>query len=101
MRGHWLLTACMSGAAVSMRVIVVLVDECDVHTVKVSHPFSTFLSCASLNVEGSTELNLATGGAGGNPGLLRVKSCLTAGGRCFTTIVADSSTNDFGEFVIL
>lgn len=89
MRARWLSTACMSKyhSVLSLEASCVGSSSKIVRTVSVNHPFSALLSCASLNVEVSTALSFDTGGAGGRPGFLRVKSCLTTGGRCFTTMV--------------
>ena len=62
-------------------------------TVSVSQPFSTFFCFASLNVLVNILLSCAAGGPGREFGLRKVSRCLTAGGRCLTTIVND----DFGR----
>ena len=59
-------------------------------TASVSHPFSAFFACASWKVLCNTASSLENGGVGRHWGLRSFRSCLTAGGRCFTIFVGVS-----------
>ena len=62
----------------------------DALTASVSHPFSAFFACASWKVLRNTASSLENGGVGRHWGLRSFRSCLTAGGRCFTIFVGVS-----------